>query len=124
MKTVNAALKKPGRPRKSQTVEPQFHQITVHLSLELVSALDDEKAARGLQSRSELIREACRHYLEQRKGEKKDVSATQRMRNLSAPERRAIIANAAEMLAEYYRTDPEIAEWQALDGEDVYDIED
>ena len=31
---------------------------------------------------------------------------------------------AAESLAEYYRTDPEIMEWQALDTEDFYDIGD
>ncbi len=28
---------------------------------------------------------------------------------------------AAETLAEHYRTNPEIQEWQALDGEDFYD---
>ena len=33
------------------------------------------------------------------------------------------MAAAAETLAEYYRTDPEMQEWQALDSEDFYDLE-
>ena len=51
-------------------------------------------------------------------------SLTQRMRDLSKKERHKVMASAAETLAEYYRTDPEIQEWQALDGEDFYDAGD
>lgn len=46
---------------------------------------------------------------------------TQRMRVLTAQERRQVMAQAADALADYYRTDPEIAEFHALDGEGVYD---
>lgn len=43
---------------------------------------------------------------------------------MSREERRAIMAAAAEASVEYYRTDSEIREWQALDGEDFYDTSD
>lgn len=46
------------------------------------------------------------------------------MQDMSREERRAIVAAAAGTMAEYYRTDPEIREWQALDGEDFYDMSD
>ena len=52
------------------------------------------------------------------------LSLTRRMQNLSKEERRRVMATAAETLAEYYRTDPEIQEWQALDGEDFCDTGD
>ena len=51
------------------------------------------------------------------------LSLTRRMLDLPIEERRQIMALAAETLAEYYRTDPEIQEWQALDGEDFYDTD-
>ncbi len=51
-------------------------------------------------------------------------SLTRRMRDMSREERRAIMAAAAEASVEYYRTDSEIREWQALDGEDFYDTSD
>lgn len=43
---------------------------------------------------------------------------------MSRRERRAVMAAAAEALAEYYRTDSEAREWQAIDGEDFYDMDD
>ena len=43
------------------------------------------------------------------------------MRDMSTEERRKVMARAAETLVEHYRTDPEIQEWQALDGEGFYD---
>lgn len=52
------------------------------------------------------------------------LSLTRQMRDMSREERWNIMASAAETSAEYYRTDPEILEWQALDGEDFYDIGD
>jgi hypothetical protein len=55
--------------------------------------------------------------------ERSDEKTTHEMQSLSAPERRAVMSRAAATLANYYRTDPEIAEWQALDGEIVYDFE-
>jgi hypothetical protein len=51
-------------------------------------------------------------------------SLTRRMRELSKAERRKVMAAAAETLAEHYRTDPEIQEWQTLNGEDFYDAGD
>ena len=51
-------------------------------------------------------------------------SLTRRMQDLSKKERHKVMASAAETLAEYYRTDPEIQEWQALNGEDFYDAGD
>lgn len=49
-------------------------------------------------------------------------SLTRRMQDLSKKERHKVMA-AAETLAEYYRTDPEMQEWQALDGEDFSDAD-
>ena len=43
------------------------------------------------------------------------------MGNMSREERRAVMVAAAEAMAGYYRADPEIWEWQTLDGEDFYD---
>lgn len=121
MKTTTVALKKSGRPRKVHLRKNQLNQITVHLSPELVQALDDETMTLGLRSRSELIREACQAYLEQHHDERRTLSMTQRMRGLSAEERRRLMAQAADALADYYKSDPEIAAFHALDGERVYD---
>ena len=51
------------------------------------------------------------------------LSPIRRMQDLPIRERRKVMATAAEALADYYRTDPEIKEWQALDGEDFCDID-
>ena len=75
-----------------------------------------------MRSRSELIREACQQYLEQSTTQVQSLSLTQRMQDMSKAERHKIMAAAADTLAEYYRTDPEIQEWQALDAEDFYDV--
>jgi Arc/MetJ-type ribon-helix-helix transcriptional regulator len=115
-------LKKPGRPKKKQLSVPRLNQITVHLPSELVSALDHELAPLGMRSRSELIREACRVYLDQRKDSDEPLSLTRRMQDFSPKERQKVMAAAAETLSKYYRTDPEIQEWQALDTEDFYDV--
>ena len=56
--------------------------------------------------------------------EKQPLSLTRRTRDMSKEDRRKVMARAAEMLAEHYRTDPEIREWRALDGEDFYDAGD
>lgn len=42
---------------------------------------------------------------------------------MSKEERRKVMAAAAETLVEHYRTNPQIQEWQALDGEDFYDAD-
>lgn len=121
METTSVSVKRPGRPRKARATKGALNQITVHLSPELVRALDDETSTLGMRSRSELIREACQRYLEQRHEEGRTVSMTRRMRTLSPEERRRAMATAADALANYYRTDPEIADFHALDGEGVYD---
>ena len=59
--------------------------------------------------------------LTQRKQHTQKLSLTQRMGNMSQVERRAVMATAAETFSEYYRTDPEVQEWQALDAVDFYD---
>ncbi len=115
---IQTAYKKRGRPRKKQPSAPSLGQITVHLPPELVSALDNELIFLGMRSRSELIREACQAYLTQHKDRVETLSLTQRMRTLSKEERQQIMASAAETLGDYYRTDPEILEWHALDGEE------
>lgn len=120
---METILRKPGRPKK-QPSPPQFHQITVHLPVALVSALDSELEPLGMRSRSELIRAACQNYLEQRKGQAQSLSLTRRLRDMPKEERQKLMAAAAESAAEYYRTDPEILEWHALDGEDFYDVGD
>ncbi len=51
------------------------------------------------------------------------MSLTRRVRDLSKEERVKIMMAAAEALSVYYRTDPEVQEWQALDCEDFYDLE-
>lgn len=121
---TQTVLKKPGRPKKSQQPQSHLNQITVHLPSDLVSALDHELAPLGLRSRSELIREACQTFLDQRKEQAESVSLTRRMQGFSKEERRKVMTAAAETLADYYRTDPEILEWQALDAEDFYDVGD
>lgn len=124
MSTITSAPKKPGRPRKEDRLGSQLNQITVHLPPEMVSALDEELNGSGMRSRSEIIREACHTYLSQRKEQAQSLSITQRMKGFSKEERRKVMTAAAATLAEYYRTDPEIREWQALDGEDFYDVDD
>lgn len=113
--------KKAGRPKKKQSPTASLGQITVHLPPELVSALDSELVPLGMRSRSELIREACLTYLAQHKERAETISLTRRMRALSKEERQQIMASAAETLGDYYRTDPEMREWHALDGEAFLD---
>ena len=115
-------LKKPGRPKKKLPSVPRLNQITVHLPSELVSALDHELAPLGMRSRSELIREACQMYLAQHKDLTGPLSLTRRMQDFSSQERRKVMTAAAKTLADYYRTDREMQEWQALDTEDFYDV--
>ncbi len=55
--------------------------------------------------------------------EQHGASLTRRMRALSKEERTKMMTTAAEALQGYYRTDPEVQEWQALDSEDFYDLE-
>lgn len=124
METKSAAPKKSGRPRKTLTTKSPLNQITVHLSPELVRALDDEMDTQGMRSRSELIRAACQLYLTQKHQEEQSLSMTRRMRDLSPEQRRQVMAQAADALSDYYRTDPEIAQFHALDGESVYDVDD
>ncbi len=69
-------------------------------------------------SRSEIIRKAYRRDLEPQA-----VTLTRRMRDLSKDERAKVMAAAALSLSEYYCTDPEMQDWQALDSEDFYDLE-
>lgn len=113
--------KKAGRPKKKQPPTASLGQITVHLPPELVSALDSEMVPLGMRSRSELIREACLTYLAQHKERAETVSLTRQMRTMSKEERQQIMTSAAETLGDYYRTDPEMREWHALDGEDFLD---
>ena len=115
----HAFPKKPGRPPKRQPLESSFNQITVHLPPELVSALDKELEPRGLRSRSELIREACHSYLKTAP-DTQDVSLARRMLSFTREERQRVMAAAAETLSQYYRTDPEMQEWQALETEDFH----
>ncbi len=122
MKTIALAPKKAGRPRKTQTSPRLSNQITVHLPPDLVAALDGAMAAQGMRSRSELIREACQSYLQQKKQDAQALSMTHRMRSLSPEERRAAMTRAAAALTDYYRTDPEIAELHTWDGEKVFDV--
>ena len=77
-----------------------------------------------MRSRSELIREACQAYLTQHQEQAETISLTRRMQTFSKEERQKFMAAAAENLADYYRTDPEIQEWQALETEDFYDAAD
>ena len=121
---MQTPLKKPGRPKKTQTQTPHLNQITVHLPPELVSALDHELVPRGLRSRSELIREACQAYLEPPREPAEAVSLARRMQTFSREERRKAMSAAAETLTDYYRTNPEMQEWQALETEDFYDATD
>ena len=119
---MQTAPKKPGRPKKKQHSHSHLNQITVHLPPDLVSALDNELVPLGMRSRSELIREACQTYLDLHKEKAEPPSLTRRMQTFSKEERRKTMAAAAETLAEYYRSDPEMQEWQALDTEDFYDV--
>ncbi len=47
-------------------------------------------------------------------------SLTRRMRDMTPEQRRKIMRTAAETLADYYRTDPEVLEWLALDTKEIY----
>jgi len=49
------------------------------------------------------------------------LSLTRQMRDMTPEQRREIMRTAAEMLADYYRTDPEVLEWCGLDAEKFYD---
>ncbi len=118
---MQTVLKKPG-DRKKQQPQQQFNQITVHLPPDLVAALDSKLEPLGMRSRSELIREACQSYLAQQSAPAESLSLTRRMQDMSKDERQKMMTAAADTLAEYYRTDPEIQEWQALDAEDFYDV--
>ena len=113
--------KKPGRPKKTRTQTPHLNQITVHLPPELVSALDQALEPKGMRSRSELIREACQAYLQPRPELTQTLSLARRMQTFSREERQKVMAAAAETLGDYYRTDPEMQEWQALETEDFSD---
>ncbi len=117
-------LKKPGRPKKKQTQAPHLNQITVHLPPELVSALDYALEARGVRSRSELIREACQAYLKPHAGPAETVSLARQMQTFSREERQKMMSAAAAALSEYYQADPEMQEWQALEAEDFHDAAD
>jgi len=94
--------------------------LTALITLSIIG-LWTTKAAARLKSRSEIIREAYQRYSERRQPQA--VSLTRQMHELSKEERAKVMAAAAETLAEYYRTDPEMQEWQALDSEDFYDLE-
>ena len=52
------------------------------------------------------------------------VSLVRQMQTYSQEERRAVMAAAADTLANYYRTDPEMQEWQALETEECCDTDD
>lgn len=94
----------------------------MHLPPDLVAVLDSKLEPLGMRSRSELIREACQNYLAQQSAPAELLSLTRQMQDMSKDERHKIMSAAADTLAEYYRTDPEIQEWQALDAEDFYDV--
>ena len=112
--------RKPGRPRKVSAAGSSFNQVTVHLPPELVIALDSEVTLGAGTSRSELIREACQTYLAQRAEQRQTQPLLHRMRTMYKEERNKVMETAASSMTEYYRTDPEMVEWQALDGEDFY----
>lgn len=122
---MNADLKlqrKPGRPRKVSAVDNLLNQMTVHLPPGLVIALDSEVTQTAGGSRSELIREACQTYVAQRVEQREAQPLLLKMRTMTKEDRNKVMKSAAESMAEYYRTDPEIQEWQVLDGEDFYDL--
>jgi hypothetical protein len=59
-----SAGKRPvGRPRKQNARGSQYDKVSVFLPPALVRALDAATEAEGLDSRSEVIRQACRSYL-------------------------------------------------------------
>lgn len=121
---IQAETKKPGRPKKRQPQKLQLNQITVHLPPELVSALDNELEPRGMRSRSELIREACQSYLKPRQEPAETLPLARRMQTFTLEERRRVMTAAAETLVDYYQTDPDMQEWQALEIEDFHDAAD
>ncbi len=65
MNETPVTKRRPGRPRKRSPRGPQYDPITVQLPPDLVTALDAATEAAGLDSRSEVIRQACRSYLKQ-----------------------------------------------------------
>ena len=63
-RTETSAIRRPsGRPKKRCPRGPQYDKVSVFLPPELVMALDAATEAAGLDSRSEVIRQAYRHYL-------------------------------------------------------------
>jgi len=64
MNEINKGTERsPGRPRKRNPRGPQYDKVSVFLPPDLVSALDAATEAEGLDSRSEVIRQARRSYL-------------------------------------------------------------
>ena len=122
---MNADLKlqrKPGRRRKVTPVDNSLNQMTVHLPPGLVIALDSEVTQTAGGSRCELIREACQTYVAQRVEQREAQPLLLKMRTMTKEDRNKVMKSTAESMAEYYRTDPEIQEWQVLDGENFYDL--
>ena len=66
MIAAETAPRRPGRPRGSKKDRPHLQQITAHLPPDLVSALDRQAEAEGIDSRSEIIRLACADLLRRR----------------------------------------------------------
>jgi len=52
-----------GRPKKRSPRGPQYDKVSVFLPPDLVTALDAVTDAQGMDSRSAVIRLACRSYL-------------------------------------------------------------
>ena len=52
-----------GRPPKRNPRGAQYDKVSVFLPPDLISALDAATEAEGMDSRSEVIRQACRSYL-------------------------------------------------------------
>ena len=54
--------------------------------------------------------------------EPETVSLARQMQAYTREELQKVMKAAADTLADYYRTDPEMQEWQALEAEDFYDV--
>lgn len=54
---------RPGRPKKRNPKGSLFKQKTVLLDDDLTAALDRQAEAEGMDSRSAILRKACREYL-------------------------------------------------------------
>lgn len=67
----------PGRPKKKRAPNGsrRYLAITLFLDPALITALDTQYEAEGLESRSELVRKACREYL--RRVEKRAARAAE-----------------------------------------------